>query len=63
MNDEWPHHWTMEPNLKFIRKNGVKSWLQAQQQEWSCDNCGAEVKWYQRMCRCGQPLDAWDLPA
>ena len=62
MNDQWPHHWTMEPNLDFIKKNGAKKWLNAQKEEWSCDNCGAEIKWYQKNCSCGQRLEAWDLP-
>jgi anaerobic ribonucleoside-triphosphate reductase len=63
MNDKWPHHWTMGPNLEYIKKNGKKKWLKAQKKDWSCKSCGAEIKWYQRMCSCGQQLDAWDLPA
>ena len=63
MNDKWPHHWTMEPNLEYIMKNGVKRWLRVQRKEWSCHSCGAERKWYQRMCSCGQHLEAWDVPA
>lgn len=63
MNDKWPHHWTMEPNLEYIKKNGAEQWLQAQQKEWLCNNCGAETNWYQKMCSCGQQLKAWELPA
>jgi len=63
MNDKWPHHWTMGPNLEYIKKNGKKKWLKGQKKHWSCKSCGAEIKWYQRMCSCGQQLDAWDLPA
>ena len=22
MHDKWTHHWTMEPNLEYIKKNG-----------------------------------------
>jgi hypothetical protein len=62
MNDKWPHHWTMEPNLEYIKKNGVEKWLLAQQKEWACNNCGAEINWYQKICNCGQPLEAWELP-
>ena len=62
MNDEWQHHSTMEPNLEYIRKNGVEKWLQAQEQEWSCGNCGTEIYWYQKRCKCGQLLDAFEPP-
>ena len=63
MNDQWPHHWTIAPNLEYIKKNGKQKWLQAQEREWSCKRCGAEVLWYQKECACGQELDAWDVPA
>ena len=63
MNDEWPHHWTTEHNLEFIKNHGKQEWLQAQKFEWSCKGCGTEVKWYQKECACGQKLDAWDVPA
>ena len=63
MNDKWPHHWTTESNLEFINKHGKQEWLKAQEREWSCKICGAEVKWYQKMCRCGQKLDAWEFPS
>jgi hypothetical protein len=63
MYDEWPHHWTMEPNLEYVRAHGKQKWLQAQEEQWSCPNCGAQTFWYQKSCTCGQPLDAWDLPA
>ena len=62
MNDEWPHHWTMEPNLEYIKKHGVEKWQQAQQDEWSCKGCGAEINWYQKTCACGQALDAFEPP-
>ena len=60
MNDEWEHHWTMEPNLMYIKNNGKEKWLQAQKQEWSCKSCGAETRWHQKRCKCGQQLEAWD---
>lgn len=62
MNDKWPHHGTMGPNLAYIKQNGKDNWLQAQKKEWSCKSCGAEIKWYQKKCSCGQGLEAWDLP-
>ena len=62
MNDEWPHHWTMETNLECIKKHGKQEWLKVQNREWSCTSCGAEVKWYQKECSCGQVFNAWDLP-
>lgn len=52
----------MEDNLEYIRKNGVERWLQLQKEEWSCLQCGAEIKWYQKKCVCGKDLDAWVLP-
>ena len=48
MNDQWPHHWTMEPNLQHIKENGKEKWLKAQEKEWSCTSCGARIHWYQR---------------
>jgi len=63
MTDQWPHHRTARPSLEFIGKHGVEKWLQAQQQEWSCPDCGARTHWYQQRCGCGQNLDAWALPA
>jgi hypothetical protein len=62
MSDEWPHHWTMEPNLEYIKSHGVEKWLQAQRKEWSCSSCGTETFWYQNKCACGQPLEAWEPP-
>lgn len=62
MNDEWPHHWTMEPNLEFIKKNGLEKWLETQKREWSCTRCGHRVYWYQKKCSCGQELEAWEPP-
>ena len=62
MNDEWSHHWTIKPNLEYIKKNGVKNWLRTQMQEYSCNNCGAAINWYQKTCPCGNQLEAWDLP-
>lgn len=63
MNDEWLHHSTMEPNLDSIKKHGLEKWLQTQQQEYSCDTCGAGIKWYQKRCTCGRDLDAFEPPA
>jgi hypothetical protein len=60
--DEWPHHWTMEPNLQFIKENGLKKWLESQKQEWSCRSCGKAIYWYQKKCGCGLPLKAWAVP-
>lgn len=62
MNDEWPHHWTMEANLEFIKKNGLEKWLKAKKKEWSCRSCGRRVYWYQKECSCGRKLEAWELP-
>jgi len=62
MNDEWPHHWTMEPNLQFIKTHGKEKWLESKKSEWSCKSCGHESKWYQNTCNCGQKLKAWKLP-
>jgi hypothetical protein len=52
----------MKPNLEYIQANGKEKWLQTQIQEWSCPRCGAEIKWYQKLCECGEQLEAWDPP-
>ncbi|MFH1942801.1 MAG: DUF3795 domain-containing protein [bacterium] len=62
MNDKWPHHRTMEPNLQYIKNNGLKKWLQTQQQEWSCIRCGSPIVWYQKHCSCGQKLESFEIP-
>jgi len=62
MTDKWPHHWTMKPNLEYILENGLEKWLQAQREEWKCRSCGAEIKWFQKVCACGRDLGGWDLP-
>ena len=62
MTDKWPHHWTMKPNLTYIKKHGTENWLKAQDKEWSCDSCGNHIMWYQEKCKCGKQLDAWDIP-
>ena len=62
MNDEWPHHWTMETNLEFIKKNGLEKWLENQKKEWSCQSCAKRIYWYQKECSCGRKLESWELP-
>ncbi len=62
MRDEWPHHWTMAPNLEYIRKYGVDKWLEAQAQKWLCKTCGANIYWYQKTCGCGKELEAFEIP-
>lgn len=62
MNDEWPHHWTIKANLEQIKQDGILKWLTAQHRQWTCQQCGAGINWYQKECPCGQPLEAWDLP-
>ena len=52
----------MKPNLEFIKENGPEKWLEAQKEEWMCRSCGAEIKWYQKVCACGRDLGGWDLP-
>jgi hypothetical protein len=61
-NDQWPHHWTIASNLEFIKQNGTDEWLRAQEQEWACQNCQSEIKWYQKICKCGHALNAWIVP-
>ena len=63
MNDKWPHHWTMAPNLEFIRAHSIQTWLGQQARDWSCSSCGAPKLWYQKNCICGKDLGAWELPA
>ena len=61
MHDKWPHHWTIESNLEFIRMRGLTSWLEKQEKEWSCQKCGSGINWYQKRCECGQKLEAWKV--
>lgn len=63
MNDKWPHHHTIEANLNCIKSGGKEAWLKLQKQQWTCADCGGQIYWYQKTCKCGHKLDAWDLPA
>ncbi len=63
MHDKWPHHWTIAPNLQYIKENGVGKWFEIQKKEWSCEHCGASILWYQKLCSCGNQLNAWEVPA
>ena len=62
MNDQWPHHQTMEANQEEIRKYGKDAWLATQKKKWSCPDCGSAIYWYHKSCSCGRNLDAWDVP-
>jgi hypothetical protein len=62
MHDPWPHHNSIRGNFDFILEHGVDKWLEAQNEEWSCDVCGGEIRWYQKKCSCGNEIDGWDLP-
>ncbi len=62
MSDKWPHHWTMKPNHEFIKLRGVEAWLDAQEKNWICPDCGEPTFWYQKACECGRTLEAWSLP-
>ena len=62
MHDEWPHHRPMEGNSAYIRELGKDKWLEAQSKIWSCQRCGAETKWYQHSCSCGESIDGWEPP-
>lgn len=63
MNDKWPHHWTMQPNLEFIKNRGIDVWLTDQERTWQCSSCSAPTHWYQKNCTCGKVLEAWEHPA
>jgi hypothetical protein len=62
MTDEWPHHWTIAPNLAYIKIHGRENWLKAQREEWACNSCAGEIMWYQKSCSCGKQLSTWDPP-
>lgn len=52
--DEWPHHIDVIDNLKRIKEIGIEAWLNEQQGEWSCPDCGKRTHWYQDKClHCG----------
>lgn len=52
-----PHLGECAANLEAIRRDGVNVWLAAQEQRWSCPNCGTRFSWYRGQCSgCGCSL-------
>jgi len=45
---------SMIENLEFIRKNGIKTFLEKEEQRWKCPGCGAEICCHNGICfNCG----------
>jgi hypothetical protein len=48
------HLGTITPNQEAIRRQGVKVWLEEQEQRWKCPLCGRRLSWYRPACpECG----------
>ncbi|MFC1563566.1 DUF3795 domain-containing protein [candidate division KSB1 bacterium] len=62
MNDKWPHHRTIDSNMKQIKEHGTKKWIENQQKKWSCGSCTSRIFWYQEKCSCGQDLEHFEAP-
>jgi hypothetical protein len=50
-----PHAREAISNLEAIKRDGVDTWLSAQQKRWSCPKCGTPFSWYAtECCKCGR---------
>ena len=55
LDKKLPHTTARKPNLEFIRKNGLESFLSEQEQAWKCPQCGSRLSWYLEKCgSCGK---------
>jgi hypothetical protein len=55
LDKKLPHVKARKPNLEFIRKNGLASFLSEQEKAWKCPQCGSHLSWYQTQCQsCGK---------
>ncbi|MGE5403577.1 MAG: DUF3795 domain-containing protein [Candidatus Saccharibacteria bacterium] len=53
-----PHIKMVPINLDIIKKSGVTEWLNQQEKQWKCQECGSETSWYISHCvKCGKELD------
>jgi predicted RNA-binding Zn-ribbon protein involved in translation (DUF1610 family) len=50
------HHLDVLENVRRQKEIGLEAWLDEQEADWRCPECGAPIHWYQRKCRCGAKL-------
>lgn len=44
------YHMSMIMNLEFLRKNGVKRFLEGEERKWKCPNCGGVISCHNGIC-------------
>ncbi len=49
-NDGMLHHVEVLENLRHIRDMGVEDWVKAEEERWTCPECGALLSWYDTAC-------------
>jgi hypothetical protein len=55
LDKKLPHTAGRQPNLEFIRENGLEHFLSEQEKIWKCPQCGARLSWYLERCpSCGR---------
>jgi predicted amidophosphoribosyltransferase len=48
------HHAEVLDNLRRMKEEGVKAWIEAEEKRWLCPQCKDPVEWYARSCfHCG----------
>jgi hypothetical protein len=48
------YHMSMVENLEYIRDNGINEFLEREQEEWKCPECGAVICCHNGLCfSCG----------
>ena len=52
-----PHLHGTAGSMEYIKREGVRAWLDSQKKEWSCPSCGTPFSWYASICpECGCSL-------
>jgi hypothetical protein len=58
----WPYQQIVSNNMESIRQNGLPKWLEAQEQRWRCQTCGASHSWWVETCpKCGQAVASYKV--
>ena len=73
LSDRYLSRYRMSPveNLRFIKENGMESFLEAQTRKWSCPTCGGMICCHNGLCfncdfeklKTKKPLYRWDESA
>jgi hypothetical protein len=51
------YHMSMIDNLEYMKKNGIKQFLDDQEEKWQCPQCGATICCHDGICfNCGLEL-------